>query len=123
MTGRRARSLVREEMERRYYRLGQFLGGYLHEDRSFFYGTPEQAIDPAISEYPVHLRQQVRRELAELLAGTDDDCRLRTLLNDGLGVNLYFKKPREARAFAEEVEQKLLLSIRSHFELGRSRTE
>ena len=109
----------RSETEARYPLLGQFLGGYLHEDWSLCSGTPEKAVDQAIAEYPVPLRQQVRRELAGLLQGCDDDARLRAILNDGLGVNVYFKHPREAREFAEEVERKLLQSINYHFQQVR----
>ncbi len=105
----------RDEAEALYPALAQFLGGYLHEDWDIFSGTPEKAVDQAIDEYPVERRQQVRRELARLLEGSDDDTLLRATLNDGLGVNLYFRKPSEARTFAEEVEQKLLASIKSHF--------
>lgn len=105
----------REEVECLYPTLAQFLGGYLHEDWPIFSGSPENAVDQAIAEYPVEDRQQVCRELAGLLEGSDDDVRLRDVLNDGLGVNVYFKKPAEARAFAEEIERKLLTSIKAHF--------
>ena len=104
------------EAEARYPILQQFFGCYLHEDWTIDCATPQQAVDAAISAYPVAQRQQVRRELAALLGSTDDDTRLRRALNDGLGVNLYFRKPGEARAFAEEVERKLLASIKSDFE-------
>ena len=80
------------------------------------YGTPEQAVDAAISEYPTDLRQQTRRELASVLAETPDDKQLRDVLNSGLGVNVHFGKPEEARAFAEGVERKLMASIKSDFE-------
>lgn len=113
------RDKIRSETEARYPLLGQFLGGYLHEDWPVFSGTPEKAVEQAIAEYPVPLRRQVRRELAGLLQGCDDDTRLRAILNDGLGVNVSFKQPGEARQFAEEVERKLLRSIESHFQQGR----
>lgn len=102
-----------EDVEKRFPRLQQFFGCYLHEDRP---GTPLAAVDEAIADYPLELRQQVRRELAELLGSTDEDTSLRRLLNDGLGVNVYFRKPREARTFAEEVERKLLGSIKAGYE-------
>ena len=38
------------------------------------------------------------------------------MLNDGLGVNVYFKTPADARAFAEDVERRLFSSIKAHFE-------
>lgn len=109
---------VRAEAEARYPTLRQFLGCYLHEDRPCG-ATPQDAVDTAIAEYPVACRQQVRRELVALLGSTDEDTSLRRVLNDGLGVNVYFRKPREARAFAEEVERKLLASIRTEYEHRR----
>jgi hypothetical protein len=106
-------------MEQRFYRLGQFLGCYLHEDWPEMHGTPEKAVEAAISEYPIELRQQVRHELATLLEETTDDTQLRSRLNDGLGVCVYFKQPAEARTFAEEAEAKLMNSIKQHFEAKR----
>jgi cobalamin biosynthesis protein CobT len=118
MNARRAR--LRDEMERRYYRLHQFLTCYFHEDRDLLYGSVEDALATAIAEYPVELRQQVRRQLAALMEEQPDDAMLRRALNDGLGVNLYFRKPAEARAFAEMVERELLESIKAHFEEART---
>ena len=109
----------RDEAEARYPTLSQFLGGYLHEDWPEMHGTPEAAVDKAISEYPIELRRVVRKELADLLMRTEDDTQLRSLLNTGLGVNVYFKKPAESRAFAQEVERKLLSSIQTYFDQQR----
>ena len=122
MTGRRARRLLWEDMETRFYRLQQFLGSYLHEDWPIHHGTPEKAVEDAISEHPVELLQQVRRELRTVMLECPDDAELLGVLNDGLGVNVYFKKPAEARAFAEDVEEKLLASIKSHFEYDRPKS-
>jgi hypothetical protein len=109
----------RDEAEAHYPRLSQFLGGYLHEDWPEMHGTPEAAVDKAISEYPIELRRTVRKELADLLARMEDNTQLRSFMEFGLGVWVYFKKPAEARSFAEEVERKLLSSIQSHFEHTR----
>jgi hypothetical protein len=109
-------SRVRDEAEARYPALTQFFGCYLHEDWPIFSGTPEKAVDDAIASYPVEIRKQVRRELADLLQRTPDDTQLRKVLNVGLGVNLHFKRTAKARAFALEVHEKLLQSIKSHFE-------
>ena len=116
-----ARRLLREQMDERFYRLGQFLGCYLHEDWPEDSGTPEAAVDKAISEYPVELLQQTRRELETVLKEFSDDTRLRAVLNNGLGVNVYFKRPAEARDFAELVEQKLMSAIRAHFAGSRTK--
>ncbi|WP_373490841.1 contact-dependent growth inhibition system immunity protein [Parasphingorhabdus sp.] len=94
MVGRRSNQMLREDMERRFYRLGQFLGGYLHEDWPKLYGTPEIALGKAMEESPIELRQQARRELTRVLAEFEEDKKLREVLNSGLGVNVFFKKPR-----------------------------
>ena len=119
MTGDRSRRLFREEMEQRFYRLRQFLGCYLHEDWPEESGTPESAVDRAISEYPIEFLQQTRRELAIVLAENADDTRLRDVLTDSLGVKVYFGNAGEARAFAESVEQRLMNAIKTHFEGSR----
>ena len=103
----------------RYPMLQQFLGCYLHQDWPEESGTPQRAVEEAIADCPLERRRQVRRELAALLRSTDEDTSLRRVLNDGLGVEVYFREPSEARAFAEEVERKLLESVRSEFESGR----
>ena len=103
-------------MERRYRLLSQFLGSYLHQNWPDFYETPDQAVETAIEECPTELRQQLRRELASLLAETPDDKQLRDVLNWGLGVGVYFRRPEEARAFAESVEEKLMTSIKREFD-------
>jgi hypothetical protein len=110
---------LRDEAEDLYPVLGQMLGGYLHEDWPIFSGTPEKAVDDAIADRTIEHRQQARRELLALLAASDDDTRLRKVLNEGLGVNVLFRKPGEARAFAEEIERKLLASVKEHFRHGR----
>lgn len=83
------------------------------------HGTPEAAVDRAIAEYPAELLREVRHELATLLKHNSDDTQLRSMLNDGLGVNVYFKKPSDARAFAEQVDSKLLDTSHTHFERKR----
>ena len=80
------------------------------------YGSPQAAVDAAIAEYPIDLVQLTRRELATVLAETPDNKQLRDVLNDGLGVTVYFKEPGEARTFAVEVEAKLMAAIKKHFE-------
>ena len=106
----------KEEEAERYPMLAQFFGCYLHQGWPEESGTPEQAVDAAIADYPLEARRQIRREIAALLADYQgDDPRLRAVLNDGLGVNVYFKKPAEARAFCEGAERKLMQSIRAAF--------
>jgi hypothetical protein len=110
---------VWDEAEARYPMLQQFFGCYLHEDWPEESGTPQAAVNAAIAGYPLEMRRQARRELEALLRSTDDDSTLRRVLNDGLGVNVYFRESGEARAFAEEAERKLLDSIQGEFERRR----
>ena len=103
----------RDEARERYPALAQFFGAYLHQDWPRESGTPGRAVAQAIADFPLEYRQQIRRELKNFLADNEDDSRLRAVLNDGLGVNVYFRKPAEARAFALDAEQKLLESVRT----------
>jgi hypothetical protein len=111
MKGERNRRRLHEEVEKRFYPLGQFLGGHLHQDWPKLHGTPEQAVGKAIEEYPVELRQELRRKMAALLMELTDDWQLRDALNRALGVNVHFKTPAAARAFALDVEARLIASL------------
>jgi rhamnose utilization protein RhaD (predicted bifunctional aldolase and dehydrogenase) len=104
---------TRDQARELYPALWQFFGCYLHEDWPLDSGTPEKAVDQAIAEYPLNYRQQVRRELNNFLDRHEDDTYLRAILNQGLGVNVLFKEAADARLFAQEVERKLLDSIRA----------
>jgi hypothetical protein len=115
MTGRRAREKLRETADARFPGLWQFFGCSLHEDWPELNGSMDEAIARAIADRPVELRQQVRRELKDLLSEMSADGELRDMLNKGLGVNVRFRKPEDARAFAEEVAAKLERSIEEHF--------
>jgi hypothetical protein len=115
VTGNRARRLLREDMERRFYRLWQFLGCYLHEDWPEMHGSPQAAVDAAIADYPIEYLQEVRHQLVAVITENEDPAMLRDVLNDGLGVNVWFKQPEEAREFADHVEAKLMASIKAHF--------
>jgi hypothetical protein len=61
----------------------------------------------AVSAWPKAQRIIVEKELTALLKAIDDDTRLRSVLNFGLGANLRFKKPKDARFFLEGVQQML----------------
>jgi hypothetical protein len=108
-----------DEAEARYSKLSQFLGCYFHEETKLMYGTADAAVDQAIVDYPIDLLRDVRHELIALLNRTSDDTTLRSMLNFGLGAHLHFKKPADARAFAQHVESKLLAAIQNHYERMR----
>ncbi len=63
--------------------------------------------------------REVRRELRALLSEVTEDERLRDVLDLGLGLNVHFKKPEDARAFAEDIEARLMRSIKEHFDEAR----
>lgn len=119
MSSERTRRSLNEDLAERFFPLGQFLGAYLHQDWPRFHATPEQAVEQAIQEYPDELRQEVRRKLHALLTELTDDWELRDALNRALGVSVHFKKPEAARAFAMDVETKLMASIKGHFGQAR----
>ena len=108
---RRARQL-RFEAEERWPTLRHFLG-YCHEDWPEMYGSPEGAIDTAISEYPLEMRQEALREWRDWNATAGDVEDVRDLLNDGFGVNVNFRKPIEGRNFMNSVYEKLIVSVRN----------
>lgn len=116
MTGRREIQLLQEDVKRRFWCLWQFFGYVGGEDWPRRYGTPEAAVDAAISEYPVELRQEARHQLVAVMAENEDDKAFERVLIDGFGVNVNFKLPSEARAFAETIESRLLGSIKAHFD-------
>lgn len=111
MTGRRARERYRNDMDQRFHSLAQFFGCYLHPNWPDFHDTPQQAVENAISDYPIALRRQVRGELQAVLTEFKQDKELREILNWGLGVSVHFRKAEEARSFAEDVNRKLMQSI------------
>lgn len=99
-------------MEERWPTLYQFLASYYHEDRSYFYGSLEDTLEAAISDYPLDARQRVVKEWRDCNATvmTGDD--IRSTLQDGFSVNVYFTKPIEGRNFWNTVYDKLIVSIR-----------
>ena len=104
--------VIREQSEARYPHLSQFIGCYLHEDWPLSHASPEVAMVNAVSAWPQPQRVLVQKELTALLSSVDDNTRLRSVLNDGLGANIHFKKARDARIFLEAVQQ--MLSVRGH---------
>jgi hypothetical protein len=100
----------REMAEQRYQDLWQFLGCYLHQDWPVFHGSPEGAVDDAIRESSRERCQAALTQLDQVVAAAEDDVDLRRILNDCFGVNVWFRKPREARDFARMIQDKLLAS-------------
>ena len=103
---------LRLEAEDRWPTLYQFLGGYLHQDWPEDDGTPEAAVDHAISDYSLEQRKLVAKEWWDWNAKIGSQNDPRRHVNEGLGVNVFFRKPEEARAFMNLVYDKLIVSIR-----------
>ncbi len=103
---------LRIEAEERWPTLQQFLASYCHEDWPEFYGTPENALNVGIAEYPLKERQQFLREWRDwnMTAGAKDD--VRDLVNVGFGVNIFFKHQIDARHFMNMVYDKMIVSVR-----------
>ena len=101
----------REMAEERYQDLWQFLGCYLHQDWPVFHGSPEGAVDDAIQESSRKRREAAKTQLDEVVAAAEDDVDLRRILNNCFGVNVWFRKPHEARVFARMIQDKLVASL------------
>ena len=112
---KRADRLKREEIEKRYPTLKGFLN-FFGPDWNLDYPTPEAIADEEIERIGVEWLQPVRRELTDFLQATLDDKELTVILNKGFGVGIYFRKPEEARQFAESIENKLMRRIKAHFD-------
>lgn len=104
---------LRLEAEERWPTLLQFLAGYCHEDWDIFHGTPEGAVDAAITDYPLADRQQVLREWRDWNSTQGVEYDPRDAVNDGLGVNVLFKEPEAARKFMNTVYDKVIVSVRN----------
>lgn len=112
---RKARD-IRLEASKRWPQLYQFLAGYCHQDWPEDYGTPEAAVDAAITDYTLAMRQQVLQEWRDWHASVEAVDDIRKIMNDGFGVNVWFKKPIDGRRFMDEVHDKLVISIKREIE-------
>lgn len=103
---------LRREAGERWPNLKNFLECYLHEDWPEFDGTPENAVDRAIVEAPTNQLKIVASEWWHWnsTAGSAPDPRRQ--INDGLGVNVHFKGPTDARKFMNLLYDKLVVVIR-----------
>ena len=104
---------LRLEAAERWPTLTNFLGCYLHQDWPLHDGTPEAAIDHAIADHNLEDRQLVAREWWDWNAKVGSKNDPRREVNDGLGVNVRFKTPEEARALMNLIYDKLIVSIRA----------
>ena len=107
---------LRLEAEERWPTLKNFLGCYLHQDWPVDDGSPEAAIDHAISDHSLEDRRLVAKEWRDWNGKVGSKTDPRRQVNDGFGVNLFFKKPQEARAFMNLVYDKLVSSIKADTE-------
>jgi hypothetical protein len=85
---------------------------YLHQDWPDDHGSPDKAIDAAIDENPLDFRQEVARQWWNWNATEGAQYDPRSAINDGLGVEVIFENPDEARQFMNAVYDKLVVSIR-----------
>ena len=103
---------LRLEAEELWPALHQFLGCYLHQDWPDDHISPEGAIDAAISDNPVEILEAVTREWWDWNAKKGALFDPRSAINEGLGVEVVFESPLEARQFMNSVYDKLIISIR-----------
>src|SRR3546814_12690448 len=87
--------------------LRQFLECYLHEDWNHFDASPEAAIDRAIGDHALDVRQAIVRQWRDWNAVEASQHDPRLALNDGLGVNILFESPKAGRHVMNIVYYKL----------------
>ncbi|WP_397598428.1 hypothetical protein [Sphingorhabdus sp.] len=104
---------IRLESEERWPALRQVLCCCGPEDWDRLYSSPEGAVDAAIADYPLPVRQQALKEWCDWNTDKGIQYDPRDAVNDGLGVNVLFKKPEDARKFMNMVYDKLIVSVRS----------
>ena len=103
---------LRLEAEERWPTLYQLLAAYCHEDLGICHGSPEGAVDAAIADYPLGTRQTVLREWRDWNSNVGSKYDPRAAVNDGLGVNVFFEQPEDARVFMNMIYDKLITSVR-----------
>ena len=106
----------RLKAEERWPSLYQFLAAYCHQDWPDFYDSPESAIDAAIAGRSLESQQVVLREWRDWNAKEGSRHDPRAAVNDGLGVNIMFYQPEDARQFMNMAYDKLIVSVRSEAE-------
>ena len=75
------------------------------------HGSPEQALDRAVSEQSREARAKAFAEFEDWSRVTSETSDIRDQVNDGLTVNLHFKKPQDARDFMMLAGDKLKRSL------------
>ena len=103
---------LRLETEENYPELFQFVAAYLHQDWPEDSGTPEAAIDQAIADRDHAHRKIVASEWWSWNAKVGSINDPRRAINDGLGANIHFSTPLEARNFMNSIYDKLIVAIR-----------
>jgi len=113
------RTLERRRAAReRWPNLANLLTCYFNQDYNLLYGSIGGAFAAAMAEAPLELRRTMLREWRDWQAveGLNNED-LRRFVNDGFGVDLYFKKPLDARNFMNRVYDEMIASVRA--ETGR----
>jgi hypothetical protein len=103
----------RVDTEKRWPGLFQFLACYLHQDWTVEFSDPAKAIDAAILGTDIDGQIMLVREWNDWNASTAISQDVRSSVNEGFGVEVYFEKSIDARHFMNMVYDKLMMSIRS----------
>ncbi|ODT01147.1 MAG: hypothetical protein ABS49_02570 [Erythrobacter sp. SCN 62-14] len=103
---------LRKEAEDRWPNLKNFLECYLHQDWPVDDGTLENAVDRAVVETPLSALKSVASEWWQWNSSAGSAPDPRRQINDGLGVNVHFQTPFDARQFMNLVYDKLIVAIR-----------
>ncbi|WP_430429165.1 contact-dependent growth inhibition system immunity protein [Parasphingorhabdus sp.] len=87
--------------------LQNFFSCYLHQDWSIHHGSTEASLDQAISDYDRETLKSVMREWTNWKQRVWKKTDPRESLNYGLGINIDFRFPSDARKLVKMVDEKL----------------
>ncbi|MFF4908779.1 contact-dependent growth inhibition system immunity protein [Streptomyces sp. NPDC001260] len=94
------------EWNERFPELSQLLGGYFHQNFSYFYSSRDEALDEYVSEVPPEVRAQAAQELDELLAMVTSEQELHTATN-ALGLGLLPPEGMSLRQWLETIRRRI----------------
>lgn len=115
-----ARKLERREMaEARWPMLANLLACHFNQDFDILYGSLDGAFAALAGAGSLAHRRAMLKEWRDWNAALADCDDLRRLLHDGFGVDLWFRKPVDARQFMDRVYETLLASVVAETRAGR----
>jgi hypothetical protein len=93
-----------------YPELGQFLGGYFHEDHGLYGDTWQEIVDYYVADFGPNSRREAVAELDRLLAANGDDLQLDQALA-AVGLAYLLPDGLDARTWLTAVRDRLAASL------------